>query len=324
MEESMLNINEADATQFATLKGISLKLAEAIVAHRETHGAFASVDDLTAVRGMSAQLVAQFADQVTLDEPTPATEEPPEEDVPPFPDEEPAITWQPLEPLAAEPDPISEPDPQTEPDPSSVEPGPSKTRPRVARLDQLADSSVSADWRTIFTAVGGAVLGALLTLGLLLVLNGTLRFGSVRRVNELEAVLEDKTGTVINEQNSLTDGLATLEAEMNDVEVRGEISAEEINTLQADIAVRQAEVATVAAFANGLESRMDNVLTAGDNLSIFLEGMDNLLDELNPEPTATPTVRPTATEKADATATTQPTRTPRPTATPIAGEESDE
>ncbi len=44
--------NRARADELALLPGISRRLAEAVVAEREAHGPFASVDDLLRVRGI--------------------------------------------------------------------------------------------------------------------------------------------------------------------------------------------------------------------------------------------------------------------------------
>ena len=50
---AMVNINTADAKTLDTLKRIGLKKAQAIVAYREEHGRFKSVEDLTKVKGIS-------------------------------------------------------------------------------------------------------------------------------------------------------------------------------------------------------------------------------------------------------------------------------
>ena len=55
-----VDINHADATQFATLKGIGPKKAEAIVAYRTAHGAFKTVNDLAGVKGIGAKSVARL------------------------------------------------------------------------------------------------------------------------------------------------------------------------------------------------------------------------------------------------------------------------
>ena len=51
--ESRLNINTASAKEIAKgMKGIGLKKAEAIVAHREANGPYKAVEDLLKVKGV--------------------------------------------------------------------------------------------------------------------------------------------------------------------------------------------------------------------------------------------------------------------------------
>jgi len=54
----MVNINTADAQSLAdNIDGVGLKRAQAIIAYRETHGAFTSVDELTQVKGIGTNLL---------------------------------------------------------------------------------------------------------------------------------------------------------------------------------------------------------------------------------------------------------------------------
>lgn len=55
--EGKVDINKATSAQLQTLKGIGLKKAEAIVAYREEHGTFKSIDDLTKVKGINQKIV---------------------------------------------------------------------------------------------------------------------------------------------------------------------------------------------------------------------------------------------------------------------------
>lgn len=53
-----VNINTADASALAeAISGVGLKRAEAIVAYREQHGAFKSVDELMEIRGIGERIV---------------------------------------------------------------------------------------------------------------------------------------------------------------------------------------------------------------------------------------------------------------------------
>ena len=72
-----VNINTADAATLArVLDGVGLKKAEAIVAHRETHGRFDSPEDLARVKGIGEATVRRNADKIRIvenadDEPPP-------------------------------------------------------------------------------------------------------------------------------------------------------------------------------------------------------------------------------------------------------------
>lgn len=66
----IVNINIADATTIATLKGIGPKKTAAIVAYREKNGTFKSLEDLTKVKGISDKMLARIQknnpDKITL------------------------------------------------------------------------------------------------------------------------------------------------------------------------------------------------------------------------------------------------------------------
>jgi competence protein ComEA len=61
-----LNINRAAAADFDTLPRIGPTLAERIVAYRDEHGPFASIDALGNVPGIGDATLAGFRDQLTL------------------------------------------------------------------------------------------------------------------------------------------------------------------------------------------------------------------------------------------------------------------
>jgi len=56
----LVNINKSGIKTVATLKGIGLKRAKAIVDYREKHGAFKAIEDLALVKGLSKQSVAKI------------------------------------------------------------------------------------------------------------------------------------------------------------------------------------------------------------------------------------------------------------------------
>ena len=62
-----VNINKADVTAFDSLPGIGPAKAAAIVAYRDEHGSFKSVDDLRKVKGIGPKLMEKIRDKVTVE-----------------------------------------------------------------------------------------------------------------------------------------------------------------------------------------------------------------------------------------------------------------
>jgi len=62
-----VDINSANAMVISkTLKGIGIKKAKAIVAYREKHGKFKSVEDLAKVKGIGKQTIAMNKENLTV------------------------------------------------------------------------------------------------------------------------------------------------------------------------------------------------------------------------------------------------------------------
>ena len=62
-----VDINTANAETLAeAIHGVGLKRADAIVRHREEHGAFSSIDELAQVRGISAETVEKNRGRITV------------------------------------------------------------------------------------------------------------------------------------------------------------------------------------------------------------------------------------------------------------------
>lgn len=62
----VLDVNTATAEQLQTLPGIGQAKADAIIAYRNGHGAFAALEDLALVQGISARMVESWADLATV------------------------------------------------------------------------------------------------------------------------------------------------------------------------------------------------------------------------------------------------------------------
>lgn len=59
-ETSSVDINTADVAELSTIRGIGKKTAQSIIAHRDAHGPFASVDGLTAVKGIGPKSIEKL------------------------------------------------------------------------------------------------------------------------------------------------------------------------------------------------------------------------------------------------------------------------
>jgi competence protein ComEA len=59
-----INVNTASAAELDALPGIGPSTAQAIIAHREEHGPFQSIDDLLAVRGIGEKKLDAIRDLV--------------------------------------------------------------------------------------------------------------------------------------------------------------------------------------------------------------------------------------------------------------------
>ena len=62
-----VNVNTADAAAIATaMKGVGLSKAEAIVAYRQTHGPFKSLEQLAEVKGIGLKTIDNNRDKLTV------------------------------------------------------------------------------------------------------------------------------------------------------------------------------------------------------------------------------------------------------------------
>ena len=72
-----VHLNSATWPELTQMPGIAETLARRIVAHREQHGPFASLDELSQVHGIGPKLLQSMRPYlVPMDEPTPAAEYP--------------------------------------------------------------------------------------------------------------------------------------------------------------------------------------------------------------------------------------------------------
>jgi len=65
--QQQVNINSASAVDIANvIKGIGPKTAEAIVAYRDTHGAFTSLESITMVKGVGSKTLKKNSARIVL------------------------------------------------------------------------------------------------------------------------------------------------------------------------------------------------------------------------------------------------------------------
>jgi len=63
---NLIDINEANERELATLPGIGLKLARRIVTYRQKHGKFKHLHDIQRVRGIGPALYRRIAPRITI------------------------------------------------------------------------------------------------------------------------------------------------------------------------------------------------------------------------------------------------------------------
>lgn len=64
---SLVNINTGTAAELESLPGIGPKTAEAIIAYREEHGPFATIDAITEVKGIGPATLEKLRALITVD-----------------------------------------------------------------------------------------------------------------------------------------------------------------------------------------------------------------------------------------------------------------
>lgn len=65
-DDGKVNINTADAAALQTLNGIGESRAQAIIAYRESHGAFQKIEDIMQVDGIKEGVFRKIKDEVSV------------------------------------------------------------------------------------------------------------------------------------------------------------------------------------------------------------------------------------------------------------------
>ena len=66
-DDGLININTADKDKLDSLPEIGEKLADAIIAYRDEHGGFSSVDEIKEVDGIGDGIYEKIKDSITID-----------------------------------------------------------------------------------------------------------------------------------------------------------------------------------------------------------------------------------------------------------------
>ena len=324
-EQTLININLAQAEVLARLPGIGEHLAARIVAHRETVGPFREVMGLTAVSGISERMVQEFANQITvgsLDEPQPEGEAN-------------GIVVSIPEPTAVEQEEAVVETVKEEEERPLTNPPVVPPPPRLEMMPPLPTPGISRRRGCLFAALAvvlGALIGVGVTLGILAAINdGSLAFSRTdAQIQQELAGAQAAQGDLAAQVAQLGNAVSILATRSGDLVLQQQQSSGDIATAQADlatvahiVATTQADITNLSETTTQLDQEIDAITVAAETFNTFLARLRDLL--LTLDVPAGETVTPTAVPASD-TPTPAPTpttalpatRTPRPTATAFA------
>jgi competence ComEA-like helix-hairpin-helix protein len=228
-------------------------------------------------------------------------------------------------------DSAAEPEPEPTPQPTPV---PERPRPEIVerRVVETVQRRHFHFWQQLAGVMAGAVIGAGLTLMLLFLFNGTLRFAEEKQVSNLQVELDEQTSSIRQSQSSMVDEMGEVTGRLAELDNGLAVSEGAIEAVAEDVTGLEEETAA-------LNEQLETINLSAEKFDNFLSGLRDLLITLQglpPAPTSTTTISGTATitttitpegtaeppsftptPTAAATEGPGPTRTPRPTATPL-------
>lgn len=238
-----VDVNQASIEELTRVPGIGELLAERIVAQRP----YRSLDDLVNVQGITPWKLADIRPYLTL-----STDE--------TPAEEPAGE--------AAPEPLLEPPPVEEPRTGRTQPV-AVARGGLGLSDVILVSAV--------TSLFSFLLAVLLTLGVLLLVNGTLSYTPIQQVNALELQVEQlqqQAEALQTEVSGLRTRLDNLEA------LSGRLSTleNENRTLQDAIEGFRERVNEIGSQADRITTTLESLAQENSTFQRFIDGLRNLLN----------------------------------------------
>ncbi len=239
---------------------------------------------------------------------------------------------------------------ETEPSPADAKPEEAEpAAPVIARMSEPAGPpaapAAAANQNqarrrgcvaTLLGALIGAVMGAAIALAIIAALNnGSLSFADSDARLQREMSSAQQAQIDLNDQlTSLNENLSYLATREGAMALQQQESDQALTNVEQSVSTIQRNVAALEAMDAELDQRITAVSAAAETFDRFLNGLRDLLLDLQGPPTETPTPVETATElpasptassaegaaaepTATPTAAGNVTRTPRPTATPF-------
>lgn len=291
--EEKINLNKADIDQLCTLPGIGPRVAARIIQQREAMP-FSTPEELTSVPGISPAVYARLAHRVTVeDEQAPA--------------ERAAETIEQVPAQGAA---------ETVEQPTTTPAAAETARPDKALIPWERETTARPpaprrDWPGLIgMAAVGALCGALLAL---LAMAGLNRGSLLLNQRQDVITLQGRADELASRATALESDSASLRARLDALEGLTARMANVEDGL-AELATRfegaETDIADLDARTNALAADVETVRVAAEHFNSFLDGLRDLLLELQGAPS------PTTAPGGPFTPTPTPSGTPRPTATP--------
>lgn len=279
-----INPNLAEAEDLTGIAGIGPKLAERIVAARP----FSSLDDMQRVQGIGPSNLAQWRDELTLDDTPPPSfsmQEVQEDEADSLRLEEPIEAEDAIPPvemgLELQETPSISEEEETETEPESLpEPAPTEIPVTEKTKEPFSREQI------LLIAGGGSILAFILALalmfGVLAGLNqGRLRFASPAEVNTLSLSVDTLTSRLDTQESDLQALRARIDA-LETLSERMTAAEENIDTLTTDVNALTTDIDGLKEDVSGLNSDVEQLQTQTTLFATFFDSMRDLFNQFFP------------------------------------------